>query len=853
MDYQELYKKFNYYLQACSNEEELREMFSLRILPSLGIPDSRITHIRHEYSVLNGRIDSLYGSAILEFKSPGEIPTYSTSAKFIEYKTQVTNHIKGVSNKNNIDISTIIAIIFDGKRIAYQYIVDGNEITFGPYELNEALFKNLLDRLTYGLTLPKAMTSRNLIDDFGLNSLICVPFIRELYWTILKSKSKRTKLLFEQWKVYFREICGYNFIAQKNLRRISELDYAIDNPNIEALIFSIHTYYSIVLSLLAVKIGNTLSSKFDSEYWLSELSASAEDKFSKALEQIFANRPFEDVGFTNLIEPTFFNWFISEDNSSIIEHFRDTVSAISEYSTITLKLNDIGESDILKDLYQSLSPRELRHALGEFYTPDWLANLVLDRTGYEGSYGSNVLDPTCGSGTFLIQAISRYKERNNHLPKDKVVNGIISNIRGIDLNPLAVGTSKINYLIAIGEEYLRSVEPQSLEIPVYLSDAMLAPLEHKYESGSSYVIPTKVVNFTLNKEFVNDSRFLKTMSLLQDSIKNNWSFNEFKGLSKSQLGWNEQYIEELTRELYLKLRDLENRGLNGIWANIIRNFFAPTFLSKVDYIIGNPPWINWENLPEGYRESIKKYWSEYAYNLFRHKGLAARLGSAHDDLCVLLTYIVADMFLKNDGKIGFLLPQTLFKSKGGGDGFRSFKIENNFSFKVLTVDDLADVKPFDSENKTAVFAAVKNGETQYPVVYYKWSKGSGIKISNKYTLEVVKGLLAIEEQVALPIDGTHIRSPWITGEKSTVFKLRQLVGDSGYRARKGVDTSLNAVFWVKVLDKKGNLSLVQNCQTATRSEVRQKKLWIETDSLYPVLRGRDFNRWSYNILYSFSQ
>src|SRR4030042_2242980 len=105
MDYQEIYKVFNYYLQACSNEEELREMFASRVLPQLGIPDSAITHIRHEYSVLKGRIDSLYGSAILEFKSPGEIPTYSTSSKFVEFKTQVIKHITGVSQKDNIDIS----------------------------------------------------------------------------------------------------------------------------------------------------------------------------------------------------------------------------------------------------------------------------------------------------------------------------------------------------------------------------------------------------------------------------------------------------------------------------------------------------------------------------------------------------------------------------------------------------------------------------------------------------------------------------------------------------------------------------------------------------------------------------
>ena len=77
-----LFSSFTKYLASCESEEELREMFSLRVLPFIGIPDSSVTHIRHEYSVLKGRIDSLYGCAILEFKAPGEIPQHNSNKKF---------------------------------------------------------------------------------------------------------------------------------------------------------------------------------------------------------------------------------------------------------------------------------------------------------------------------------------------------------------------------------------------------------------------------------------------------------------------------------------------------------------------------------------------------------------------------------------------------------------------------------------------------------------------------------------------------------------------------------------------------------------------------------------------------
>lgn len=405
----------------------------------------------------------------------------------------------------------------------------------------------------------------------------------------------------------------------------------------------------------------------------------------------------------------------------------------------------------------------------------------------------------------------------------------------------------------MGEELLKSLSGEQIEIPIYLSDAMLAPLEHKFETSSSYIIPTKVANFSLNKSFVDDERFLETMTMLEDSIKNKWSFDIFSGLASSNLHWDEADFEKHLKETHRILTDLEAKGLNGIWAGIIKNFFAPSFLSQFDFIIGNPPWVNWENLPETYRESIKKYWSVYAYNLFRIKGLQARLGSAHDDICVLLTYIVADIFLKFGGKIGFVLPQTLFKSKGGGDGFRGLRIKDNFSFSIIAVDDMAKILPFDAANKTSVFAAVKTSpdkSTKYPVKYFKWRKPNGVKLDGKHTLDMVLKNLKVFNHIAIPIDKNNASSPWLTGEAETVKTLYKLVGNSGYQARKGVDTSLNAVYWVKKIGKNKKLIQVENCQTKSKSEVRQRKAWIEEEVLHPVLRGKDFTKWKYKLPYS---
>ena len=61
---------------------------------------------------------------------------------------------------------------------------------------------------------------------------------------------------------------------------------------------------------------------------------------------------------------------------------------------------------------------ELRRALGEFYTPDWLAEEAVGRALEGLDVETAVLtDPTCGSGTFLLQAIAR-KRGDPILPQE---------------------------------------------------------------------------------------------------------------------------------------------------------------------------------------------------------------------------------------------------------------------------------------------------------------------------------------------------------------------------------------------------------------------------------------------------
>lgn len=103
--------------------------------------------------------------------------------------------------------------------------------------------------------------------------------------------------------------------------------------------------------------------------------------------------------------------------------------------------------------------------------------------------------------------------------------------------------------------------------------------------------------------------------------------------------------------------ELEKKGINGIWARIIKNAFAPLFVGKFDYVVGNPPWINWEHLPEQYREDMKNLWIHY--DLFPHKGMDTILGKGKKDISMIMTYVAIDKYLKQGGKLGFLITQSV--------------------------------------------------------------------------------------------------------------------------------------------------------------------------------------------------
>jgi hypothetical protein len=130
-----------------------------------------------------------------------------------------------------------------------------------------------------------------------------------------------------------------------------------------------------------------------------------------------------------------------------------------------LKNSSFSPQDIFQELYQQIFLVITRHKIGEFYTPSILVRKMIDST-YK--IGLKTLDPSCGSGSFLIELIVKILNSNI---KNVLKFEAIENIYGFDINPLATLTAKVNILLLLIEYY----ESEIYEFPninIFLIDAL---------------------------------------------------------------------------------------------------------------------------------------------------------------------------------------------------------------------------------------------------------------------------------------------------------------------------------------------------------------------------------------------
>ena len=488
---------------------------------------------------------------------------------------------------------------------------------------------------------------------------------------------------------------------------------------------------------------------------------------------------------------------------------------------------------------------------------------MLDEVGYTEEYFEELakedpiapfklrlLDPASGSGTFLIMAIKRLRNyAEKHFMLDIMVDYVLRNIVGYDLNPLAVLAARTNYLLSIAD-ILPYVKGEK-EIPIYLADSILVESRTALY-GSFYILRTTVGNFEIPKQIVDSGLLGEFLNLIESNVRNLYTPDDFLEMFKTRiepkLKKNSTTIDYSSlKKLYKTFIELENSGKNHVWVSIIRNAFAPLLKGKFDYVVGNPPWVNWENLPEAYRRVSESLWIKYG--LIPSKRRIPGLGRVKRDISMLFTLRSFDLYLKKHGKLGFLITYTVLVSKAG-EGFREFFVygKEGKKAKIIKIHDLEELLPFEgAQNRTAILIIEEGDTTSFPIECIVW-KSHTRNIPAEAEFPEVMRITKRLRMFMIPLVPSSPGSQWIEVLYPDIIKIvMKIIGEQGYyRAYEGVNTGLNNVYFVNIKDRKDGLVLVSNLSSGRR-KVSQVSMYAEEDLVFPLIKGRDINKWRYDL------
>lgn len=822
---EEIAKAVKKHASESRNEEDLKirveTLLRSKVLDKWGI---RPASYEHRNVISGERKDALYGTVIIEYKEPQKL---QNKIEFEKAKEQVKKYIAGEAKEKSA-YSKYFGVVLDGYNIAFVRFRKNEWIDSGLQDINAQTVLRLLEAIR-GLK-NKPIDSELLLLDFGPRSETSRKAILILYKKVQRSKSERTKMLFNDWKRVFSQVCAY---SPEKLSSLTDY-YEIEEKDVdgEKLLFAVHTYYTILMKLLTSEIVTLFADSIIGSYLkrLEDAYYKGLDELANELNELEEGGIFSTVGIRNFLEADYFAWYLDEWDKETAGIVMEIVKKLLDYEPATVELDPDRVKDLFKRLYQNLVPRKVRHDLGEYFTPDWLAELLLNEVGYDGNPDRRVLDPACGSGTFLVLTIKRIKDyaEEHFLSKNETAEKILKNVVGFDLNPLAVLASRANYIIALGE-LIRYRPREGIEIPIYLADSVLVTRKATLYGGRDYVLTTSEGDFWIPVDIVKKDLLPALLSSIDQFVKLRYEKEDFqKLLAKEKHELSEEVVNALGR-LYEKILRLEEKNRNRIWTRLLKNSFAPLLVGKFDYVVGNPPWVNWANLPTHYRKWTKEIWDLY--------GLT-EASEVKRDVAMLFVARCFEKYLENGG-LAFLIPFTTYKTPAGA-GFRKYLATK---CKVFKIHDVAELYPFEGAVNRTSLLVIGNGQTKFPIPCLMWSNTKSTGIDQGEELSNVRKMTRQNEMLLAPILEGKSESPWMIISHNAYNAVKKAIRPSQYKAHSGVDTNLNGVYWIEVLSKEPSGILVRNLSDIGKKQLKEITRVVEKEVVYPLLKGEDVKKW----------
>ncbi len=322
--------------------------------------------------------------------------------------------------------------------------------------------------------------------------------------------------------------------------------------------------------------------------------------------------------------------------------------------------------EVAPTLYQNVITQEERKKLGEYYTPRWLAQEIT-KTVVDDPLNQRVLDPSCGSGTFIETAVEHILEHSDELPAPDTLRLLQENVVGIDIHPVAVQLAKATWVMAAADT-IRTARSEgngssAVSAPIYLGDSMQLRYDTgtlsasqfiELETGETLPNDTGKVTFSIPKELARQQadvdRIISEMATAIDEGRDAGHIADGYEMSDE--------CRRSTKAVAALMKELHAADRNHVWAYYIRNMIRPAVIAeeKVDRIIGNPPWLTYGQSADIIREELRGM-SEKRYQIWAGGKLAP-----HQDIATLFYTRCAELYARPGAAIGMVMPHSALRT-----------------------------------------------------------------------------------------------------------------------------------------------------------------------------------------------
>jgi SAM-dependent methyltransferase len=634
----------------------------------------KIVRIDTAHGRKRGRIDAYYGNAVIEFEN-------SLKATGKDAERQLREYIAGQWSAEPKPHRPLVAIASDGicwrTYLPRLHDLGDGKITAEQVDLEQmrelVVSENALADfwlwLTSFLFRPGgiATTAEQFRIDFGASSAAFGYGMRTLRhaWLSIR-KAPEPKLAFETWQKYLTVTYGKLPETSESESEVSGLDE----------LFLKHTYLACVARFLV---------------WASLSKGKADKPLRVIADQVLSGEFFVARNIANLVEDDFFQWVRRAEVEVVLAPIWERMLD----QMLTYDLSRLNQ-DVLKGVYQDLVVPKDRHDLGEYYTPDWLCERIVSQllppTGWV-----SVLDPACGSGSFLRATIAHLLDRNVGGSDSERLRNILDHVIGIDIHPLAVTISRTTYVLALSASIKAARRP--IQIPVYLADSLFLPTEvkqHRLGEKPEFEIKFGSQSVRMPEDFVEapdlfDAAITACSKVAVDHARTgDETFGRLRAYLNRELDGfaTHKDPDKITTVLWQFTERLANlireRG-NSIWAFIIRNSYRPAMLrAHFDFIVGNPPWLSYRYIADpAYQEEVK----ERAVERYKIAPKSQKLFTQMELATIFFAHSVT-WFGSANARIGFVMPRSIL-SADQHSNLRTRKY--NAPFRLTEYWDLKDV------------------------------------------------------------------------------------------------------------------------------------------------------------------